>query len=47
MTHLDGAFRYECPDCTATTQLEEITPGVHTIVVLHDATCPTQRARHD
>ena len=46
MTHLDAAFRYECHDCTAATQLQEITPGVHVLAVVHEDTCPAMRAEH-
>lgn len=33
-----------CDDCLATTELEEISPKVFSLVIRHDGTCPTYQA---
>lgn len=35
---------HRCPDCAATTSLVEAVPGVYSLTVAHDATCPAYQA---
>lgn len=37
------AGNVECPDCDADTALIEQAPGVYTVRVAHDPSCPTYR----
>lgn len=35
---------YECPDCDADTRLTQQHPGLYTLAVFHDPTCPAYGA---
>lgn len=35
---------YECPDCHADTRLVQQHPGLYTLLVFHDETCPSYQA---
>lgn len=36
-----GVLRDCCPDCDADSTLAELSPGVFSLTVAHDDTCPT------
>lgn len=36
-----------CPDCTATQELTQYSPGVMILEIRHDNTCPTYRAMQE
>lgn len=39
-----AALAYACPDCAATTELVQLSPGLAELTVHHDDTCPNYRA---
>lgn len=47
LTALTGQPRRgDCPDCDAHSRLIEHTPGIYTLEIHHDDTCPAWRAAH-